>query len=375
MTPRHARRVFAVACALLAGAVATQAMRQDAGVPGAAPRLLSQTGLYFEDGTINPRNRPYSPQYPLWTDGAAKQRWAQLPPGATIDVSDPDHWVFPVGARFWKEFSFNGRRVETRFLWKTGDDQWTFASYAWNDAQTDATLVPEGGQPRAAEVAPGRFHNIPGIAECRSCHDSGRTEVLGFDALQLSDDRDPHALHADAPRPDFTTLRTLLAEDKLAPARTDWLATPPRIGDGSTDARTRTVLGYLSTNCGSCHNRRSSIASLGLFLKHSVSASAAACSGAIDSTVGRRGHWVVPTAPDGESMLIHPGRPEFSALLARMRSRRPSSQMPAIGSAVVDTDAVDLLTEWIRNDVERLTAARPGHDPNRLTSPCSPPGL
>ena len=28
-------------------------------------------------------------------------------------------WDFPVGTRFWKEFAFKGRKVETRFLWKT----------------------------------------------------------------------------------------------------------------------------------------------------------------------------------------------------------------------------------------------------------------
>src|SRR5688572_19859367 len=71
------------------------------------PRLLSDTGLYLrQSGTlaVDPRNRPFSPQYPLWSDGAAKSRWVQLPAGATIDARDLDRWTLPAGTRFWKEF-------------------------------------------------------------------------------------------------------------------------------------------------------------------------------------------------------------------------------------------------------------------------------
>jgi hypothetical protein len=55
--------------------------------------------------------RPFSPQYPLWADGATKLRWVSLPKGGTIDAKDPDAWRFPVGTRFWKQFSFGDRRV------------------------------------------------------------------------------------------------------------------------------------------------------------------------------------------------------------------------------------------------------------------------
>ncbi len=210
---------------------------------------------------VDPRNRPFTPQYPLWSDGAVKRRWVRLPDGATIDTRDVNHWDFPVGTRFWKEFAFGGRRVETRLLVKSGADRWEFASYAWNDDQRDAVLAPAEGRARVAEVAPGKFHSVPSRDECRACHDSGRTEILGFTALQLSTDRDPLAPHAEALTPDMVTLRSLVDERRLQPARGDLVATPPRIA--ARDARERAVLGYLSTNCGSCHNPKSSIASLG----------------------------------------------------------------------------------------------------------------
>ena len=342
--------ITTIATLLLATIVrATAGLDSGAAAP-VAPALLSQTGLYAGEGTtrIDPLNRPFSPQYPLWTDGAAKKRWIRLPQSAAIDGSNLSRWEFPVGTKFWKEFSFDGRKVETRLLWRVSAERWVFASYVWNDAQTDAALAPEAGIPGIAEVAPGKRHSIPSIADCRACHDSARTEILGFDALNLSDDRDPNAPHAEPLTPEMLTLKALMNESLLYPKRPALVETPPRIAASSPEARA--ALGYLSTNCGNCHNRESSIASLGLLLKHTVTESrdqgTGECSAALATTVGKRGHWVVPEAQEA-SRLINPGHPESSAVVRRVKSRRPSSQMPPLGSVVVDKRAVDLLTAWV----------------------------
>lgn len=321
-----------------------------------APPLLSQTGLYAGEGTmqIDARNRPFSPQYPLWSDGAAKRRWVRLPEGAAIDAQDLSRWDFPIGTRFWKEFSFDGHKVETRFLWRVSKEQWVFASYVWNEEQSEASLAPDTGIPNVAEVAAGKRHSIPSITECRSCHDSARTEILGFDALNLSDDRDPNAPHAEALTPGMLTLRTLTEENLISPKRTALVSRPPRIEAGSPQARA--ALGYLSTNCGSCHNKESSIASLGLILKHTLPGvgsrepgAESQCTAALATTAGKRGHWVVPEAQEA-SRIINPGHPESSALVRRVKSRRPSSQMPPLGTVLVDRQAVDLLTSWIQSN-------------------------
>jgi len=341
-----------IAIMLLAAIVrATAGVDSGAAAP-VAPALLSETGLYAGEGTtrIDPLNRPFSPQYPLWTDGATKKRWIRLPAGSAIDATNLSRWEFPVGTKFWKEFSFDGRKVETRMLWRVSADTWVFASYAWNDAQTDAALAPEAGIPGAAEIAPGKRHAIPGTADCRSCHDSARTEILGFDALNLSDDRDPNAPHGELLTPEMITLKTLMNDNLIYPKRPELIETPPRIAASSPEARA--ALGYLSTNCGSCHNRESSIASLGLLLKHTVSEigsrepGSAECTPALATTVGKRGHWVVPEAPE-ESRLINPGHPESSAIVRRVKSRRPLSQMPPLGSVLVDKRGLDLLTSWV----------------------------
>ena len=133
------------------------------------PERLSETGLYLQGTlTVDPRNRPYSPQYPLWTDGAVKSRWIRLAAGARIDARTTDAWTFPVGTIFWKEFTFAGRKVETRMLRRSSADRWSYASYVWNDAQTDALLAPEQGVPAVAEVAPGKRHDVPTREDCRA---------------------------------------------------------------------------------------------------------------------------------------------------------------------------------------------------------------
>ena len=321
-----------------------------------APAWLSETGLYRDTATltIDPRNRPFAPQYPLWSDGAAKRRWVRLPDGATIDARDSDRWELPVGTRFWKEFAFNGRRVETRMFWKDAPTHWTFASYAWTDDQRDARLVPAGGLADVTEIAPGKWHSIPSEAECRACHDSDRTEALGFSALQLSDDRDPLAPHAEPLAPGMLTLRTLLDERRLAHPPEDLQAAPPRVA--VSDPRERAVLGYLSTNCGSCHNPQSTIASLGLDLRYALGATGACAPAAIATSAGHAGHWAIPSAPEGASRLLTPGRPELSALFVRARSRRPSSQMPPIGTTIADREALALIEAWIADGVPSAAA-------------------
>lgn len=354
------KRLLALAALLLALSIAIAA--QPGEVVGAGgsrpdvPRHLSDTGLYAMGTlTVAVTNRPFSPQYPLWTDGARKSRWIYLPPGTTIDTTDIDAWKFPVGTRFWKEFEFGGRRVETRMLWRKRDGGWAFASYVWNEAQTDAELAPAQGIPAVAEVASGKRHSIPSVEDCRNCHVTDRVEALGFTALQLSTDRDPLAPHADALTGDMLTTKTLVEQRLLTPARPELVASPPRIH--ADDPVTRAVLGTLSANCGNCHNAQSSIASLGLLLRQPAYGSRDQVEDDVRRLLGRTSKWQVPHTTPEKSVYISPGAPDLSGLLLRMRSRRPSTQMPPLGTVIADQSSVDLVTGWIR---EMSTGPTPG---------------
>jgi len=170
---------------------------------------------------------PYDVNSPLWSDGAAKRRWIWLPPGTSIDASQPDAWDFPRGTRLWKEFA-HGRALETRFIERASDGSWRFGSYVWNAAGTDAVLAPASGiRELPAPEAPGAHYTIPSVDDCRACHDGAPVPVLGFSALQLSPDRDPLAPHADAAR--GVDLRVLAARGLLNNLAPELLANPPRI--------------------------------------------------------------------------------------------------------------------------------------------------
>ena len=222
-------------------------------------------------------------------------------------------------------------------------------------------LAPAEGLADVAEVAPGKWHSVPSHDECRACHDSGRTEILGFTALQLSDDRDPLAPHAEPLTEDMVTIADAGAR-KAVVART---CRSRRGTAAHRRARSARACGarYLSANCGSCHNPKSSIASLGLFLQHRADRAASCTASAVATSVGQPGHWVVPTAPAGTSQIVHAGRPELSALLVRARSRRPSSQMPPIGTVIADRAALDLVSAWIAS----LPAAETSRCPTSAT--------
>ena len=339
---RTAGLAAALALAWVAAVRGAVSVASSADAAARAPQRLSDTGLYTGDiTTIDPRNRPFSPQYPLWTDGAAKRRWVYLPTGTTIDVADPRNWVFPVGTRFWKEFSFNGRKVETRMLWRAAADRWIFATYVWNEEETDAVLAPADGVPGAVEIAQNARHSIPGEIDCASCHGTARQGPLGFNALQLSTDRDPNAIHGGPLPAGSLTLETLEREHLLSPSRPEFITAPPRIH--AADPLTRSVLGYFAGNCGHCHNGTREIGPSFPSMKHNdVSDGDAVARGLLAYAT----MWQVP-GKTGGTRLLDPASPGESALVVRMRSRRPSSQMPPLGTAIRDDVAVEAITKWI----------------------------
>ncbi len=323
---------------------------------GVAPAHLADTGLYsdFDSKTIRAGNLAYEPQYPLWSDGARKRRWICLPPGSAIDASDPGHWRFPVGTKLWKEFSF-GRRVETRYMELGADGNWILATYVWNGDETDATLAPESGVKGVCEIRPGVMHDIPGRYDCMACHEGQPNRVLGFSALQLSPDRDPLAPHAQTPEPGAVDLAALIRRGLLRGYPASWTKHPPRI-DAATP-RARAAIGYLHGNCSGCHNEEGPLASLGFSMEVAVSRSGATEPRILATAVGRTSHFHPAEFPAGPCVRFAPGSPEQSVAVARISTRNPYVQMPPLGTHVVDDEAVQLITDWIRLDLKPQAAS------------------
>jgi hypothetical protein len=347
------RRRLAGGAALLAFAAAALACVEALPQPAAPtpPPTLQATGLYsdFAFLAVDAKHLPFEPQYPLWTDGATKRRWISLPPGTAIDASDPEAWSFPAGTRLWKEFSFGGQRIETRYLERLADGRWLYAAYAWTPDGRDAPLAPARGKRNAYLLVDGRAHAIPGVSDCRVCHQGGRSEVLGFSALQLSPDRDPNAVHAEHGAASGVDLAFLVREGLLVGLPAAVQERPPRIAAKS--AEERAALGYLHGNCGHCHNPQGSLQNLGLFLRHALGS---ATEPALATTFGQPVR--KPTAGQAPDVKrIEAGQPDRSGLVQRVGSRDPVLQMPPLGTELVDDEAVALLRRWI---AERGTLAR-----------------
>jgi hypothetical protein len=318
-----------------------------------APARLADTGLYsdFESRAIDPRNLRYSPQYPLWSDGARKTRWIHLPPNAVIDASDPEVWKFPVGTKIWKEFAWE-RRVETRYLERTRQG-WMYAAYQWRDDESDAVLASDSGALTTHEVAPGRPHAIPSVADCKNCHRGGRAEILGFSALQLSPDRDPLAPHREPLESDMVTLTSLVERRLVRGLPRDLVERSPRIE--AATPRGRAAMGYLHANCGNCHDSEGPLSSLGVALRHSLRARAPGDEPAA-AAIEHPSRFKASRAPGAKSVWIEPGSPDSSALVVRMASRSPIAQMPPLGTQQVDAEALRLVREWIEQDLRSPTS-------------------
>lgn len=303
-----------------------------AGPPAPAPgpaQRLSETGLYADlrAGTLAAGVRPFTPRFALWSDGEQKSRYLYLPPGARIDVTDMDHWSFPVGTRLWKEFRRGDARIETRMIERTGPgpDDFTFSAYAWSADGSDAVLVPQG----MAGVG-GTDHDIPARGLCRSCHGHLPERVLGVGAIQLD--------HPGAGEVPGLTLAQLQREGLLsrAPAPAE-VALP---GDETAQA----ALGYLHANCSHCHNPHGIPFRTPFSLRLFTGRARVEDTDAYRTAVG-----VVPAqfAHPGISARIAPGSPHSSAIHYRMSQRGNGDQMPPLGTHHQDQQALDAVAGWI----------------------------
>ena len=353
------RKLAAVLCLVALVLMAAGAHGNGPADAGATfPLHLSETGLYAPGSAtvVRADNVAFSPQYPLWSDGATKRRWLHVPPGRSIDAARPDVWDFPAGTKLWKEFS-HGRPVETRLIERLDDGTWRYATYVWDDAGTDARLAPAAGiRSLPVSAAPGGRYAVPAEPDCRACHEGAAVPVLGVSALQLSPDRDPLAPHAEPRRAGDAGLRELVARGWLRNLPAALRDRPPRIAAPSPVARA--ALGYLHANCGHCHNDNGSPPPVDLVLAQGAAADAAGHAKVLRSLVGARARYRAP-GTRAAAPLIDPGRPETSVLLARMRSRDPRVQMPPLGTHLPDTAALALVEHWIREHPPTLKEPQP----------------
>jgi hypothetical protein len=294
------------------------------------PSRLECTGLYADLATkqLAPGVEAYTPAVPLWSDGAEKQRWVLLPPGTTIDTSNSSEWVFPVGTRFWKQFSVGGKRIETRLWQKVRSDYWVHAAYAWNADESAAVQTGGGDIP----LGGGTYH-IPTDDECEKCHRGRNEHILGFEEVELG-----------LPGATGITLADLVSRGLLSVPR----ATSLTIGDDGTGAAAP-ALGWLHANCGiTCHNGNSNAIAYPSGLRFRLDATQLDGRSSAGFDPLRTGVGVAVNAPNWKGQVrIVPGDPDASLLYFLISHRGPGMQMPPIATRVVDEAHVALVRQWI----------------------------
>ena len=130
----------------------------DAGVPcvpgGATGRTkLSETGLFADIATktIACDVLPFEPEFKLWSDAAEKKRWVRLPPGTSIDTTDPDH-----------DKGENGSAVTTHAIYghgKSGSIREAFAARGVTPTSIIGSVVTQGQVIMKAGDTGMSFHN------------------------------------------------------------------------------------------------------------------------------------------------------------------------------------------------------------------------
>jgi len=286
-------------------------------LPSEMPDHLSATGLYTDIAakTVSSRLTEFAPNNVLWSDGADKLRWYQLPSGGVVDSTDMNHWKLPVGTKFFKEFSLGGKRLETRLIWRVADTgnrerDTLVGSFVWNDDETDAVLVPNG-----AQNIRGTEHDAPAQDTCWKCHVGEPGHALGFSALQLGD---ISALPMSSPPTDATPF-----------------------------AAPNAALGYLHANCGHCHNPNGSAwVNSSMVLRLDVEEHDATSNKVVQTTVG------VPIQQwlgHGFSERIVAGDPDASAIFYRMSQRAMNVQMPPLATEKTHEAGLALVRDWINS--------------------------
>jgi len=346
-------------------------------VADAFPQTLGATGLFADLTDLSPNAGvvPYAPNVPFWSDYAIKRRWFTVPDEtARMTWSRDGLWTFPTGTIWVKHFDFELTRgdpatkkhLETRILVKTDTGSYG-VSYRWNDAQTDATLVPDEGVSFPLTVVENgiprqQTWQIPSRASCLTCHTPQAGHALSFNTRQLNRGETINGFTANQ-------LDWLSAAGYLnnTPAPSGTLPRHVRADETSfpLEARARS---YLAVNCAYCHQAGGT-------------ATPAAWDGRHELTLAQTGllHGnAVSNGGDPLNKLIVPGDTTHSVVLNRVGAMNGFTRMPPLGSSEIDQTSVALLTDWIvvlanREDYAAWRLTRFGSDSSPAGDPSADP--
>ncbi|MCW1921399.1 PQQ-dependent sugar dehydrogenase [Luteolibacter arcticus] len=356
--------------ALLADESGNRILRIVSSTTGTAyPDKLSETGLFTSVANLTPAPGlvPYSVNLPFWSDHAIKQRWFTVPsPTATFTWSEDGPWSLPTGSIWVKHFDMemqrgvpaSKKRIETRVLVKNAAGAYG-VSYRWNEAQNEADLVEDGGVSFPLAITEGvnsvpQTWRIPARGECMICHTPQAGHALSFNTRQLN-------LESDMAGHTGNQLSTLFGQGYLAsnPGSPNFLPRHLRPDESAYSLEAR-VRSYLAVNCSYCHKEGGT--------------GNGEWDGSPELTMEETGLINGNATNNGGSpanKLVVPGDTTHSIVLNRIAETNGFTRMPPLGTNVIDTANVSLLTNWINGELAtrqnyaawRVSHFEPDNDP------------
>lgn len=304
------------------------------GVESTLPQTLSESGIFADLSTLepNPGFELYELIRPFWSDFSEKRRWVTLPDsGAVFAPVSEGGWEAPPGTIWIKHFDLpldrtsrsDWKRIETRVLVGEQDGRHYGLSYRWNEAGTEATLVPPEGAELDLGVRTGSGLTtqrwiIPSRQQCIACHTSVSGGVLGYTTPQL--DR----IHTESGENQIDWLYRQGFISAPVESRPLVHSTP---GNDAVFLEHR-VRSFLAVNCSQCHQPGGPTSADFDFRF----ATPTRDTGLLD---GGSGTWLNEEIPSRSLLVEH------------VAGRNGARRMPPIGSTEIDSEAIALLEAWI----------------------------
>jgi uncharacterized repeat protein (TIGR03806 family) len=343
-----------------------------ASLPGSLPLLLSETAVYADTPNRIPASGliPYIPNTPLWSDGAQKSRYMAVPnngglitPATQIAFLPTNTWTFPAGTVFVKNFdlvvnttnaSVPVQRLETRLLVRNINGSVYGVTYKWRPDNSDADLlITSSNQTIVVTNATGVTSQVwyyPSPVDCLTCHTPVANYVLGVNTRQLNGN-----LTYPATGNTDNQLRTLNRLGLFYPAINE--ASIPTYDQLSALTNLSASLvqrarSYLDANCAQCHQ---------------PGGAGITFDARYDTPLAQQKitNYPAQLSLGIDNACIVAGNDVWrSMLLVRMNTVNPSIQMPPLARNLIDSDAVQVFTEWINSLPGTPTLAPPTITPD-----------
>lgn len=319
------------------------------------PALLSQVGAFTNLATLAPAPGliPYTVNTPLWSDAAAKHRWLAVPNDGTHDTaaekitfSPTNEWQFPAGTVFVKHFELAANqtnsaavhRLETRFIVRDQNGGVYGVTYKWRTNGLDADLLLTGAaQDYAITNTSGTYTqhwDFPSRLDCLTCHNANAKGVLGLKTHQLNGD----LFYPQTGRTD-NQLRTLghlgIFSSEFQEAQIASYLKSFNITNTSQPLVNR-VRSYIDANCSHCHRPGGQRANFDARYTIPLEQQNLIYGAVFDAVNDPSDRVVRPQD------LVH-------SMMHNRASRVGPLQMPPLAKNIVDTNAVQLMADWINS--------------------------